>query len=147
MRHPNVPFAQAEDTATEWLAIVGDRHGTDDRAEAYRMLRAWLHTVRDRLTVEAAARFAEPLPDLVRGLFYEGWTPRHVPTRYDVPGFVSRFAGSADITPAEVPPAAAAVTAALEKLCPAGRLEDVVQHLPESLTGLLTGGAEARRAE
>ncbi|UOX90615.1 DUF2267 domain-containing protein [Amycolatopsis sp. FBCC-B4732] len=146
MRHPGVPFAGAAEIAAEWLAAVGERLGTDDRAVAYRMLRAWLHTVRDRLTVESAARFAASLPDLLRGLFYESWTPHHVPTRYHVPGFVARFAGSADTTRAEVPAAAAAVTAALEELCPPGRLEDVFRALPDSLTALLTGHAEVPRA-
>ncbi|MEV4603348.1 DUF2267 domain-containing protein [Amycolatopsis sp. NPDC049253] len=136
------PFAHAESTAHDWLAVVRDHLGAKDDRDAYRMLRAWLHTVRDRLTVEGAAQFAAQLPDLLRGLFYEGWHPAFVPTRYAVPGFVARFAGSADSTRAEVPAAAAAVTAAVESLC---RLDDVLELLPVSVVELLGGGPGARR--
>lgn len=139
----NDPFAHAENTAHRWLAVVAGRLGTDDRHAAYRILRAWLHTVRDRLTIEAAVHFAAQLPELLRGVYYEGWTPSHVPTRYDVPGFVARFAGSAGITRAEVPLAAAAVTAALDRLCSPGQLDHVLELMPERLAALL---AEVRRA-
>ena len=138
MPHPNDPFAHAENTAHTWLAVVRDRLGTDDRQLAYRVLRAWLHTVRDRLTVEAAAHFAAQLPELLRGVFYEGWNPSHVPTRYGVDGFVARFAGSAGTTRAEVPRAAAVVTSALDELCSPGQLDHVLKPLPEPLVALLT---------
>ncbi|WIY00457.1 DUF2267 domain-containing protein [Amycolatopsis mongoliensis] len=146
MPHPNDPFAHAENTAHTWLAVVRDRLGTDDRQLAYRVLRAWLHTVRDRLTVEAAAHFAAQLPELLRGVFYEGWNPSHVPTRYGVSGFVARFAGSGGITRAEVPPVAAVVTSALDELCSPGQLDHVLTLLPESLVTMLTTGHEVRRA-
>jgi uncharacterized protein (DUF2267 family) len=37
-------------TAHAWLADVAAAFGTEDRRFAYRVLRAWLHTLRDRLT-------------------------------------------------------------------------------------------------
>lgn len=137
--HTNDPFAHAENTARKWLAAVGGHLGTEDRHAAYRAVRAWLHTVRDRLTVEAAAHFAAQLPELLRGVYYEGWTPSHVPTRYGVPGFVARFAGSAGVSRADVPAAAAAVTAALDELCSPGQLDHVLDLMPDSLAELLTG--------
>ncbi|GAB3147456.1 DUF2267 domain-containing protein [Amycolatopsis stemonae] len=142
--HANDPFAHAENTARTWLAAVGDALGTEDRHAAYRAVRAWLHTVRDRLTVEAAVHFAAQLPELLRGVYFEGWTPSHVPTRYDVPGFVGRFAGSAGIARAEVPATAAAVTAAFDRLCSPGRLDHVLKLLPARLVDLLTGDRRAR---
>ena len=60
-------------TAHTWINDVAKEFDTDDREFAYRVLRAWLHTLRDRLTVEASAHFAAQLPDLIRGVFYAGW--------------------------------------------------------------------------
>lgn len=63
---------------------------------------------RDRLTVEAAAQ----LPELLRGVFYGGWSPGHVPKRDDRRKFIARFARDAGIGRDDVPKAAAIVTEA-----------------------------------
>ena len=62
-------------TAHTWIHDVAREFDTEDREFAYRVLRAWLHTLRDRLPVEASAHFAAQLPDLIRGVFYAGWNP------------------------------------------------------------------------
>ena len=146
MQHVTDPFAHAESTANRWLAVVRERLAAEARYPAYRMVRAWLHVVRDRLTVGAAMDFAAQLPELLRGVYYEGWTPSHVPTRYEVPGFIARFAGSADIPRSEVPAVAAAVTSALGELCAPGQLEHVLKPLPDALVELLTADGGTRRA-
>ena len=69
----------AMETAYTWINDVAREFDTEDREFAYRVLRAWLHTLRDRLTVEASAHFAAQLPDLIRGIFYAGWNPSAVP--------------------------------------------------------------------
>jgi uncharacterized protein (DUF2267 family) len=46
------------DKTIQWLADVADEFGTGDRRFAYRVTRAWLHTLRDRLPVPVAAHFA-----------------------------------------------------------------------------------------
>lgn len=55
-----------------WLADIDAGFGTSDRHLAYRVLRAWLHCLRDRLSVEVAAHFAAQLPELLRGTFFDG---------------------------------------------------------------------------
>ena len=45
----------AMQTAHTWINDVAREFDTEDREFAYRVLRAWLHTLRDRLTVEAGA--------------------------------------------------------------------------------------------
>ena len=55
------------DKANAWLADIDAGFGTSDRHLAYRVLLAWLHCLRDRLTVEVAAHFAAQLPELLRG--------------------------------------------------------------------------------
>ena len=63
-----------------WLKELAEELGTDDRKFAYRVLRAYLHAVRDRLMVDEAAQLAAQLPELVRGIYYEGWVPSRTPT-------------------------------------------------------------------
>ena len=92
MTHHNDPLAHAQHTAHEWLKVVGERLGTEDRTYTYRVLRAWLHLVRDRLTVDSAVHLAAQLPEFLRGVYFEGWVPSRVPIRYDTTGFTTLFA-------------------------------------------------------
>jgi uncharacterized protein (DUF2267 family) len=65
----------------EWIRDMGLELGDDDRHHGYVALRAALHALRDRLTVEQSAHLAAQLPLVLRGLYYEGWSPARVPQR------------------------------------------------------------------
>ena len=132
------PFAHAEHTADRWLAVVARHLGTEDRHHAYRVLRAWLHVVRDRLTADSAAHLGAQLPELLRGLFYEGWQPSQVPQHYDVDEFTRRVAHEAGIAPADVQDAVTAVTEALAELFSPGQLDHALAALPLRLRDRLT---------
>ena len=60
------------------------------RDQSYAALRAVLHALRDRLTVEEAAQFAAQLPMLVRGLYYAEWDPSRVPQKMSKDEFLQR---------------------------------------------------------
>jgi uncharacterized protein (DUF2267 family) len=137
MSHATVrALKRAAHTAQDWFVDVAAEFDTDDVDFAYRVTRAWLHVVRDRLPVAAGARFGAQLPELLRGTFYEGWHPASMPIRYDREGFVARFATDAPIAKVDVPEAAHAVSTALDRHL-SGHLQFVLHILPEELGTVL----------
>ena len=60
-----------------WLKDVMEELGWDSHERAYHALRAVLHALRDKLSNEEVADLAAQLPMLVRGFYYEGWSPSH----------------------------------------------------------------------
>lgn len=134
-------FHHALQTANRWLADVAREFGTRDRRFAYRVLRAWLHTLRDRLTVESTAKFSSQLPELLRGVYYDGWEPHKVPVKYGPEEYVRRFAYEARIPVDEVRPAAASVASAIATHLSRGQLEVALAQLPEPLRTMIAGPA------
>src|SRR5918997_6947155 len=105
-------FDRSVHKSNQWLKELMERLGTDDRRYAYRVLRAYFHLLRDRLTVDEAAQLAAQLPHLLRGGFYEGWDPSRTPGTYrDRETFLSRLAERAKLAgPEEAATAARAAT-------------------------------------
>jgi uncharacterized protein (DUF2267 family) len=66
------------DKANVWLKDMTTELG-GERHEAYAALRAVLHTLRDRLTVDEAAQLGAQLPLVIRGIYYENWDPSDTP--------------------------------------------------------------------
>ncbi len=125
------------DKTNVWLADIASGFGTGDRRLAYRVTRAWLHTLRDRLTIEVAAHFAAQLPELLRGVFYEGWNPSRVPGRYGCRDYVTRFARDARIRESDVAKAAGVVTAVVRLHVTSGAVHEALALLPADLRELL----------
>lgn len=139
--HPH-DFEHAIHTSNIWLKAVSQALGTEDRHFAHRVLRAWLHTFRDRLTVDVAAHFAAQLPELLRGVYYDGWNPSAVPIKYDRDGYVNRFVQEAKVPPEDVPGIAAAVAAVVREHFSPGTLESALEQLPNEIRSLFLQPAD-----
>ena len=57
-----------------WLDEITAELGPDRRF-AWHVLGAVLHAIRDRLPLELGAHFAAQMPMVVRGLYYDQWSP------------------------------------------------------------------------
>lgn len=139
MSYQDDPLAPAVRTAHDWLRAVTEALNTYDRHHAYRVLRAWLHVVRDRLPVASAAHLSAQLPEVLRGSFYEGWVPGHVPVAHDVTSCVEQFASEADVSRSEAVALLGTVTDTLAGLFSPGQLDHVLAVLPGRLRAVLQG--------
>src|SRR2546429_6782656 len=74
-------FDKSNEKANEWVKDMMVCLGTEDAHKALHALRAGLHALRDRLTVEESAQLSAQLPLLIRGLFFENWVPTGKPLR------------------------------------------------------------------
>jgi uncharacterized protein (DUF2267 family) len=120
-----------------WLNEIAEQLGPD-RQRAYHALRAVLHTLRDRLTVDEAAHLSAQLPMLVRGLFFEGWHPAHKPEKMRTgEDFLARIqAELVGIQPINPEAAARAVFAVLDRHVTPGAGMHVKDMLPKEVRRL-----------
>ena len=118
-----------------WLADLAEELGWEDQRKVYRALRVILHTLRDRLPLNEGAQFGAQLPMLIRGLYYESWSPSRTPDKWlKKEQFVEiiemAFRDDPDVRAERV---LRAVFRTIEKHISAGESRDVAAVLPEKL--------------
>jgi uncharacterized protein (DUF2267 family) len=110
----------------------------DRRPQSYDAVRAVLHTLRDRLTVQEASDLGAQLPMLLRGMYYEGWKPSKVPVKMHRQDFLERVRAG---YPHEVDGSTERlVQTVLDSLRPhitEGEWDDVKSTLPKDLVEIL----------
>jgi uncharacterized protein (DUF2267 family) len=124
-------FDETVQKTNTWLKEIGEAL-EGERPRAYQALRAVLHALRDRLSLEEAAHLGGQLPMLVRGIYYESWRPAANPSRVrSLAEFLSdiglRLPTAAPIDPGD---AARAVFQTLHAHITPGEIRHVVANLP-----------------
>ncbi|AFY50547.1 hypothetical protein Nos7524_4810 [Nostoc sp. PCC 7524] len=64
-----------------WVNELCSNLGWDNKHKVFQGLRATLHALRDRLTIEEAAHLGAQLPILLAGFYYENWRPGATPVK------------------------------------------------------------------
>lgn len=100
-----LPFDKAIDEANRWLNEICAETNRDNTQLAYHALRGALFALRDRLPTHEALALSSQLPLIVRGIFFEGYSPHNKPEKYGREEFVNRvskelIAGGGDDNPA-----------------------------------------------
>jgi uncharacterized protein (DUF2267 family) len=118
----------------EWVHAVQRELKWMDERRAYTALRAVLHALRDRLTLDEIAQFGAQLPTFVRGVYYEGWDPSHTPLRKrDAESFLEQIRAAFEqrqrplVDPRNI---ATAVFRVIEDRMSTGEIEQIKSLLP-----------------
>ena len=133
-------FDKTIDKTNHVLAEIEQAHGwsKDQRNKSYDALRAVLHTLRDRLTVDECAHLAAQLPLLVRGVYYEGWDPSRVPIKMNREEFLQNIGRSFPYDVAEdMERLVTVVLQALRQYVTEGEWEDIKSSISRDLRPLI----------
>jgi uncharacterized protein (DUF2267 family) len=130
-------FDKTLQTTNIWLDELRTQLGLD-RKEAWHVLGAVLHALRNRVPHELAIHLGAQLPLLVRGLYYDQWRSSQEPERArSLDEFASQVArhlpDQSSVAPLQ---AAAAVFAVLSRHVTGGQVEKLRHALPEDVRAL-----------
>ncbi|MEW2430789.1 DUF2267 domain-containing protein [Micromonospora sp. NPDC047644] len=108
------------------------------RNQSYAALRTVLHLLRDRLPVDESVEFAQQLPVLVRGIYFDGWVPSDVPIKLNRDDFLYEvrqgFPYDAEGGPERV---TQVVLDTLRRHVTQGEWQDVKDTMPKDLATLV----------
>jgi uncharacterized protein (DUF2267 family) len=120
-----------------WLNELCEIAGFPSRSQAYSGLRAVLHALRDRLTIEEGADLSAQLPMLIRGMYYEGWRPTELPHRErNEQEFLDHVREELRNVDVDAEKACHGVFSLLERKITEGEIEDIRRMLPEPVRAL-----------
>lgn len=122
----------------EWINELRDRLDWTSSRDALRLMRVTLAQVRDHIGHDELAQLSAQMPLLVRGMFFEGWSPSHTPIKdrsaetfvaaiSDQVSEVQEWRGPEDIT---------AVFQTLNARISEGEIADVKANLPKHIRAL-----------
>ena len=131
-------FDRTVQRTNEWVHELMDELAWRDKHKAYVAMKATLHALRDRLTVEETAHLSAQLPMLIRGIYFEGWDPTKVPVKMHRDDFFQRVRQE---FPYEIPDGTErlvdVVIEALRRHITEGEWQNVRASLPKDLVAVL----------
>ena len=133
-------FSSTVDKTNRVLREIEQEYGWPEerRNQSYAALRAVLHALRDRLTIDETAHFAAQLPMLIRGLYYSGWDPGRVPQKMSKDEFLQRIRREFGYdVEGGMEHLVQTVVHSLRRYVTEGEWEDIKASLPRNLTSVL----------
>ncbi|MEU0150908.1 DUF2267 domain-containing protein [Micromonospora fulviviridis] len=83
-------FESSLDKTNVMLKEIESAYGwpKEQRNQSYAAMRTVLHLLRDRMPVGQSVEFAQQLPVLLRGVYFDGWQPENVPIKLNREDFL-----------------------------------------------------------
>jgi uncharacterized protein (DUF2267 family) len=133
-------LGRSNQTTHIWIKEAAKELNWKDERRAFLALRAVLHALRDRLTIEEGVHLGAQLPTLIRGSYYDGWRPKKHPqrdsTRYAFLGEVQAAFAKTHDPQVDSVHIARAIFRLLNKKVSSGEITDVLFTLPQAVRDL-----------
>lgn len=122
----------------QWINELRERLDWSSSRDALRLLRVTLVLIRDHIGHGEIAQLSAQMPLLIRGMFFEGWTPAHTPLPdRSAAGFVGAIeAKMGDVLDWRGPEDITHVFRTLENRISDGEIADVKANLPGHIRDL-----------
>lgn len=138
MGHASKPnFSHSAQQAQQWVNELAADLGWPENL-SHHLMRAVLQALRDWLSPEEAADLSSQLPELIRGIYFEGWNPARSPAwERDKRDFVLRISKSLNEQPEiDIEEGIAAVFRLLDRHLSHGEIVQVKNSMRKSLRHL-----------
>lgn len=134
----HVNFEKQCNDVKSWLNEIADEMRHPEKTDwALSALKAVLHTVRDRTTIQEVFHLSAQLPVLIRGIYFEGYKPSGKPDKMNSEKFMmqikNRLAPGINIPVAEV---FRAVMVVLYSRISPGEMKDIRGIMPKDIQKL-----------
>ena len=130
-----VSFEQQTKETQQWLSEIAELMGTPKRKDwAYSALKAVLHTVRDRTTLQEVFHLSAQLPVLIRGIYLENYSPTNKPLKLNAEEFIQMIGDKMGpgVEVDESDAFRSVMTVLYQKVSP-GELDDIKGSMPKAI--------------
>lgn len=132
-----VVFEKTMQKSKQWIKDIQSEISFLKPTDAYHLLRAVLHALRDQLNINESAHLTAQLPLLIRGVYYECWNPPQKPhkvaSKDEFLNSVLDHLGPAVELHIDLQEGVASVWRVLFRHISEGEMKDVVHSLSPSL--------------
>jgi uncharacterized protein (DUF2267 family) len=127
-----------------WVDAIRDELALEDRHRAYHLLRVVLHEIRDRLPMMQSVHLAAQLPILLRGVYYDGWSPSLTGNKKQLPEFLANIGSQLDPSlNLSAQAVAKCVLQVISEHVDIGEVRQIVSTMPQNMRWLWPDAAAA----